>query len=170
MDKTLTTILLIIASLVCTIMVINAVYPATSLSTGAITSASTQMGERMKSQVEVIHAAGELDSGGAWQDINGNGKFDIFIWVKNIGTTRIVSLENCDVFIGEGGAWTRVPQEEWAEGASPSWSYTIENGEEWRQATTLKIDVSYAVPLPGGEYTLKFITPNGIAEEYSFSI
>ncbi|MBK9613759.1 hypothetical protein [Candidatus Amarobacter glycogenicus] len=41
---------------------------------------------------------GELDSSSWWQDTNGDGDFDVFAWVKNVGETRIVALEQTDVF------------------------------------------------------------------------
>jgi len=97
MDKVLSTVLLIVAAVVCVTLVINAVYPAIMSSTGAIGSASARMNERMRSQIEIIHAAGELDEDGVWQDTNSNNYFDLFVWVKNIGAEPVVDVERCDV-------------------------------------------------------------------------
>ena len=170
MDKALTTILLVIASLVTCVMVMNAVYPATSQSSNALSSISTRMGERMKSQTAIVHATGELDQDGVWQDTNSDGEFDLFIWVKNIGTTRISNIENSDVFLGGQGSWSRIIHEDWAGGALPSWEYTIENGDEWIQANTVMIEVSSNSTLPSGEYHIKLIIPNGVSDEYYFSM
>lgn len=171
MDKVLTTILLIIASVVCVVMVLNAVYPATNISSSALSSVSASLSDRIRSQATIIHVAGELDSSGAWQDTNSDGDFDIFIWVKNVGTTTIINVENSDIFIGSQGEWDSVPHEDYAGGSLPSWDYTIENGaDEWGQTGTIQIEVSYSSPQQSGEYRTKIIVPNGVSDDYYFSM
>lgn len=170
MDKVLSTILLVIASLVCVVLAINVIYPATSISSSALSSISMQMGDRIKSQMAIVHATGELDQDGVWQDTNLDGDFDIFIWVKNIGAIPVDNAENSDLFIGSDGDWLRVLHEDWAGEATESWNYTIENGTEWGQETTMLIEVSYDTPLSSGDYSIKLIIPNGISDEYYFSM
>lgn len=171
MDKVLSTILLIVAAVVCVTMVINAVYPAIMSSTGAMSSASARMNERMRSQIEIIHAAGELDEDGNWQDTNSNSYFDVFVWVKNIGTEAVADVGRCDIFInGDQTVWAWIPHVDYAEGAFPQWDYVIENGSEWSTATTLKIEVSYETALSSGEYRLKVLIPNGVSDDYYFSM
>ena len=170
MDKVLSTILLIIASLVCVVLAINVIYPATSISSSALSSISVQMGDRIKSQTAIVHATGELDQDGVWQDTNLDGDFDIFIWVKNIGATTVDNAENSDLFIGSDGDSSRILHEDWAGEATESWNYTIENGVEWGQETTMLIEVSYDTPLSSGDYSIKLIIPNGISDEYYFSM
>ena len=87
MDKAITTTFMIIVSVIVSVMVFNGVYAAVGRSGEALVNMRTRVDDRMKTQVEIIHATGELNSG-SWQDVNGNGGFDVFIWVKNIGTTR----------------------------------------------------------------------------------
>jgi len=170
MDKALTTILLVIASLVTAVMVMNAVYPAISQSSSSLSSISTRMVDRMKSQTAIVHATGELDQDGVWQDTNSDGEFDLFIWIKNVGTNKIINIENSDIFLGGQGSWTRILHEDWAGGALPSWDYTIENGNEWIQANTIMIEISSNSTLQSGEYQIKIIIPNGVSDEYYFSM
>ncbi|UCB42625.1 MAG: hypothetical protein JSV77_09245 [Dehalococcoidales bacterium] len=171
MDKALSTILLVIASLVCAVLAINAIYPATSISSGALGSASAQMGDRIKSQISIVHAAGELDDSEVWQDTNSDGNFDVFVWAKNIGITTIDNAENCDLFLGgDDGTWSRIPHEDYAGGELPSWDYTIDSGTEWGQETTMMIEISFESALSSGEYRIKLIIPNGISDEYYFSM
>ncbi len=171
MDKVLSTILLMVAAVVCVTLVMNAVYPAITSSTGALGSASARMNERMRSQVEIINVAGELDSDGDWQDTNSNGYFDVFVWMKNVGTTSVVDVERCDVFLaGNQTVWAWIPHADFAEGAFPQWDYAIENGAEWGTATTLRIEVSYESALSAGEYDIKVLIPNGVADDYFFSM
>jgi archaeal flagellar protein FlaG len=170
MDKVLSTILLVVAAVVTVVMVINTVYPAVGLSNSALTSASAKAAEIVKSQINIIHAAGELDQNGVWQDTNSDGYFNIFIWVKNTGTTTIDDVKSGDVFIGNEGNWVRVSQVSFANGSHPDWDYEIENADEWKQASTIQINVNYATPLAPGNYRIKIIIPNGLSEEYEFSM
>jgi hypothetical protein len=125
----------------------------------------------VKSRVTIIHAAGELDENGVWQDTNGDGNFDVFLWVKNIGSVTIDNPENGDLFIGGTDIdWTRIPHADWAGGLLPSWDDTVENGTDWSQTETLAIEVSFETPLSAGEYSIRLIIPNGVSDEYYFSM
>ncbi|MBE0480908.1 MAG: hypothetical protein IBX68_08005 [Dehalococcoidia bacterium] len=171
MDKVLSTIMLIVAAVVCVTLVINAVYPAITSSSGALGSASALMSERMRSQVKIIHATGELDQSGAWQDVNSNGYFEIFFWVKNIGSETVVDIGSSDIFLqSEDTVWAWIPHASYAEASLPQWDYAIENGTSWRTATTIKIDISHDTPLPPGEYRIKMLIPNGVSDDYYFSM
>jgi archaellum component FlaG (FlaF/FlaG flagellin family) len=129
------------------------------------------MNERMRSQVEIIHAAGELDEDGNWQDTNSNSYFDVFVWVKNIGAEAVDDVGRCDIFInGDQTVWAWIPHVDYAEGAFPQWDYVIENGSEWSTATTLKIEVIYETALSSGEYRLRVLIPNGVSDDYYFSM
>jgi archaellum component FlaG (FlaF/FlaG flagellin family) len=125
----------------------------------------------MRSQIEIIHATGELDEDGNWQDTNSNSYFDVFVWVKNIGTEAVADVGRCDIFInGDQTVWAWIPHVDYAEGAFPQWDYVIENGSQWSTATTLKIEVSYEITLSSGEYRLKVLIPNGVSDDYYFSM
>src|SRR4030065_1620981 len=138
MDKVLSTILLVVAAVICVTLLINAVYPAITSSSGALSSVSARMNERIKSQIDIIHATGELDGNGAWQDTNSDGDFDIFLWVKNVGTEPVVDIRSCDVFLANTSmVWAWIPHVDYAGGAYPRWNYEIENGTEWGISVTL---------------------------------
>lgn len=164
MDKAITTAMLIVISMVLSIMLFNVAYPAVVEGGDAITSMAGRTQDQMLSQIRIIHAAGELDSAGWWQDTNGNGQFDVFIWVKNVGDTRINALEQLDVFFGPEGNFARIPHEDAGSGSLPVWSWTIENALEWTPTATLKITVRYNLPLTTGRYFIKVITPNGVED------
>ena len=171
MDKALTTLLMLVASVVCVTLVINAVYPAVTMTSGALGSASARMSERIRSQIEIIHAVGELDKDGDWQDTNEDGNFDVFIWVKNVGNEPVDDLGRCDVLLsGNNTVWAWIPHVDYADGEYPRWSEEIENGDEWGAATTMMMEVSYEDPLPSGEFQIKILIPNGISDDYYFSM
>lgn len=166
MDKTITTGLLIIISMIMALMLFNVAYPAITEGGDAVRSMANGVSERMRHQIAVIHASGEIDNTGWWQDTNGNGVFDVFSWVKNIGDARIIALNRIDVFFGPEGNFARIPYVDEAGGAYPYWSYQIENGSEWIPTGTLQIAVHYQTPLPTGRYFLKVALPNGISSDY----
>lgn len=172
MDKVLGTILLTVAGVICVIMVINAVYPAITSSSGAVSSATSLMNERIRSQIEIINAAGELLANGTWQDTNSNGDFDVFLWVKNVGTETIDDPTKCDIFLkGNSTVWAWIPYTDYAEGSYPQWTYSVENGSEWKKATTMKITINYdTTVLASGEYNIRVLIPNGISDDYYFSM
>lgn len=163
--------MLTIAGIASAVLIINALYPALNRSSGALTTAGDKVDERIKSDIEIVHAIGELNSSGSFSDTNGNGLFDIFIWVKNVGTTRISSITDVDVFVGKTGSFVRIPHEVDVEaGEYPRWSYSIENSTEWDSNATLRIQVTYSSTQSQGNYDVKVIIPNGVTDEYFFSM
>jgi hypothetical protein len=166
MDKAITTALMIIISMVLAVMLFNAAFPAIVEGGDAITNMVHRTNERMKSQIRIIHAAGELDSDGWWQDSNGNGDFEVFIWVKNTGASRINALEQVDVFFGPEGNFTRIPSQAAAGGGYPYWTWQVESGTEWTPYATVEITIHYAFPLSPGRYFFKINLPNGVSDEY----
>ena len=101
--------MLTIAGVASLAAVINALFPLISRSSSALVAASAKVDDRLKSDIEIIHAVGELNSSGSFSDTNGNGRFEIFIWVKNVGDTRILNLTQMDVFVGTTSTFTRIP-------------------------------------------------------------
>lgn len=170
MDKVIVTVLLILAGTVTVVALFNAVQPAVSQSSGALGSMAADISDRVTSRIEIIHVSGELDSSGVWQDTNADGYFNVFVWVKNVGSSRILGVEGNDVFFGEQGDFARIPYVNDAGGSLPSWTWGLENDTEWRPTATLKITVYFSSPLSSGTYFLKVTIPNGISDECVLSM
>ena len=167
--------MLTIAGVASIAAIINAIFPIVSRTSGAITTSSAKVDDRLRSDIEIIHAVGELDSGGSFVDTNGNGRFEIFVWVKNVGDTRILALEEIDVFVGQIGSFERIPhQVEVEAGVYPRWSQDVEgqsDDTQWTPKQTLKISIDYDTDTQSqGSYDIKVIIPNGITDEYFFSM
>jgi hypothetical protein len=60
--------LLIVASVVSAVLVMNSVYPAIIRSGNSLTNVTSKLGERIETQIKVIYATAELDEDGVWQD------------------------------------------------------------------------------------------------------
>jgi hypothetical protein len=164
-DKVITTALLIVIGMVMAVALFNAAYPAVVDSSQAISNMAGRTEDRLLSQIEIIHVTAERDSSGWWQDVNGNGYFDVFIWAKNVGSTRIFPVESADVFFGPEGNYARIPHASQAGEAYPRWTGQVENGSEWTPAATLKITIAYELPLAADRYFVKVIAPNGVFDE-----
>jgi archaellum component FlaG (FlaF/FlaG flagellin family) len=161
MDKTISTALMIVVTMVMTLMLFNAAYPAITQSSDAIANMSYRASEQLKTAVTIVQGGAELDKNGWWQDNNANGLFDVTVWIKNTGTTRITALDRMDVFLGPQGNFTRIPYKDEANANDPRWSWQIENAPEWSPSATLRITIQYTAPLTQGHYYFKLVLPDG---------
>lgn len=166
MDKTIVTAFMIIISVVASVMVFNSVYPAIQQSSDAMVIMKSRLDDRMKSQIEIVHASGELNSSGVWQDVNGDGRFNVFFWTKNIGSSRISAIDRVDVFFGPEGNFTRIPHQSTANGSYPYWTSSIENDTSWNPTATLAITIHFSSTLASGRYFIRIITPNGVEDQF----
>jgi len=156
MDKVIVTILLIVAGVAASIAMVNFVYPAISRSEGVIVGVADAVNDRMQSQIKIIQVA--------------NDGYDIHVWVKNVGTAEIVSIEQSDVFFGPTDNFSRV-----VYGTSgppyPYWNYQIEgDSDSWNPAVTIKVSIHMETSLSSGTYLVKMVIPNGISEEKVFGV
>jgi Archaebacterial flagellin len=157
-DKAITTALLIVAGVVCMIFVFNSVYPMINHSSQAMVSMAEQVDERMKSRINIVHAA------------NNSTRTEVYLWIKNVGTQRIVSVEESDLFFGEEDNFDRIPFYTDAGDEYPRWNFELENDTEWETSATIKVTITYSDDPGAGTYFAKFIIPNGISDEYYFSM
>ncbi len=158
MDKTITTALLIIAGIICSIFLFNSVYPMINRSSAAMVSMAEKIDDRMQTRIDIVHAA------------NSSDRKSVYIWIKNVGSSRIFSIEESDLFLGPEGNFVRIPHEEEAGGSYPSWNYEIENDTEWKTGATIKMTVTYENDPGSDTYYIKVVIPNGVSAEYYFSM
>ncbi len=152
MDKIFVTAFLVIAGVISAVFAFNAIYPAIVQSSDAMISMERRMDERLKSDIQIIHAA--------------RSGSDALMWVKNVGSVRLAPPEASDLFFGPEGNFARIP---YGTGLT-HWEYAVENGSAWNPTATLKITVAnYAFSGPGTRYFVKFVLPNGVDDEYFFS-
>jgi hypothetical protein len=154
LDKTIITAFLIIASVLSAVVLFNAVYPAVVKGGEAMAQMENRIGDRLQSQIKIIHATA-----------SGNCAY---IWVKNIGSSRLVTFENLDVFFGPEGDFSRIPQGFDAD--TIYWTGELENNDRWDPTATLKITVvNQNGSFTSGRYLIKVVIPNGISDESFFS-
>lgn len=170
MDKAITTTFMIIVSIIVSVMVFNTVYPAVVRGSESLVVMRGRIDDRMKSQIEIVHATGELDSNGMWQDSNGDGNFDVFVWVKNVGSTKVAAVERLDVFFGPEGNFARIGHYNETGGSYPYWEWTVENDSEWNPTATVRITVNYGNALASDRYYVKIVIPNGLSDHEFFGM
>lgn len=158
MDKVVTTALLIIAGIVCAMFLFNSVFPMVNRSSQAMVSMTEKIDDRMQSRINIVHAA------------NSENRTAVYIWAKNVGSSRIVTIEESDLFFGLEDNFGRIPYTADAGGSYPQWEYSIENGTDWLAGVTVKFTITYSSDPGAGTYFIKVVIPNGIADEYFFSM
>ena len=169
MDKVITSMLLIIAAVVATIVVINSVLPSIQRTSNDILAASDVVGGRLRSDVKIVEVSGVADD-----DF-------VQVWAKNVGAADIPALDKIDVFFGETNNFARITYDADPTCANPSppprtqncWQYTLENDTKWAPFATLRITI-YLVPadilVAGTEYVTTIVIPNGITASKVFTV
>ena len=127
-------------------------------SSQAMVSMAEKVDERMKSRISIVHAA------------NSANRTSVYLWVKNIGTQRLTAVDDCDLFFGKEDEFERIPYKDEAGSNYPRWDFSLENADQWETSATLKITITYISDPGGGTYYAKLIIPNGIYDEYYFSM
>jgi archaeal flagellar protein FlaG len=158
LDKTITTALLIIAGIVCSVFLFNSVYPMINRSSAAMVSMTEKIDDRMQTRIDIVHAANSVD------------RKTIYVWIKNVGSSRITAIDQSDMFFGQEGNFVRVPYDDGIVATYPRWSYVIENDTDWKTGATVKVTITYGIDPGAGTYFVKVVLPNGIEAEYYFSM
>ena len=162
MEKAITTAMLVIASVIAALALINAVLPATGKSAGALLTANKTAAERIKTDIAIVHATGDAT----------NNK--VTVWVKNIGTQSIKPVNSSDVILTTPTDVLRLPYV--ASCASECWDYCIEGSSgcvggssgDWIQAVTVKFTINTSVDT--GNYNVSVAVVNAVKAEKDFSV
>ena len=157
MEKTITTALLIIASLIAALALVNAVLPAMGKSSSALATANSEAADRIKTDIDVIHATGDTSG-------------TITVWVKNVGTHVIRLVKDSDVIITKPTAAGGVKRLPYVSGcASECWDFTLEDSASaWTTAVTVKFTLTTSVV--SGSYSVSVAAPNGVTADKDFSV
>jgi hypothetical protein len=159
--------LLMIAAIVATVFVINAIMPAVQRTSSDIVAASDVVGDRLRSDVRIIEATGQASDD------------TVQVWVKNTGASTIPQIEKMDVFFGETDDFGRVSYDAAATCPFPSppprtepcWQYEIENDTEWAPYSTVRITIYLDYNLSASvDYVTTIVLPNGITTSKVFAL
>jgi flagellar protein FlaG len=158
MDKAITTGLLIIAGVIASLALINAVIPAVGKSSSALLTANDVASDRIRTDIEIIHVA---------TDTSPVGEDQILVWVKNIGVNAITPVSQGDIFLTTPSTITRIP---YGSGVG-TWDYAFENGTAWTQGVTVKMTLHLAnASVISGSYSVTVTVYNSVSAEKDFSV
>jgi hypothetical protein len=166
-DKVITSMLLIIAAVVATVVVVNSVLPSIQRTSSDIVAASDVLGRRLRSDVKIIETSGVV------------GDDFVQVWAKNVGASNIPTLDKIDVFFGETDDFERITYD--AEDTCPNpsppprtencWQYALENDTEWTPYSTLRITIYLTYDLAADtEYVSTIVLPNGLSASKVFTL
>ena len=155
MSQAITTSLLIIASIVAALALINSVIPAMGKSASALAMANSATADRIRTDIEIIHATGA------------EGNDVITVWVKNVGTKKIVPITSSDIILTTPTTVASLP---YVSGCSSECrDYALEGGaSDWSRAVTVKFTLKTSVTT--GVYTVKISSPNAASATEDFSV
>ena len=155
MEKAITSALLIIASIVAAMALINAAIPAASKSSGALLMANSEAADRISTDIEIIHATGNASTN------------QITVWVKNVGIKNIVPVSSSDIIVTAPSDVLRLPYDEGC--SNESWDYSIEEGgTDWDKTATVKFILETSVVT--GVYNVKVSVANAVRATKDFSV
>ena len=155
MEKAITSALLIIASIVDAMALINAVIPAAGKSSGALLMANSEAADRISTDIEIVHATGNASTN------------VITVWVKNVGIKNIVLVSSSDIIITTPSDVLRLPYDSGC--SNECWSYSIEEGgTDWDKTATVKFTLETAVVT--GVYNVKVSVVNAVSATKDFSV
>ena len=156
MEKAITSALLIIVSIIAAMALINAVLPAANTSSGALLMANAVAADRIKTDIEIVHASGNAATN------------KITVWVKNIGSQRIIPINASDVILETPDVGDiRLPYQSGC--SSECWDYEVEgSGTDWEYTVTVKFTISTSVVT--GVYSVTVSVFNAISATEDFSV
>jgi flagellar protein FlaG len=143
--------ILLIAGIIATVALVNAVYPSLFTATDSVGSVSDTASDRMKTDIRIALSSQPNESA-------------LYVWAKNVGSTKIPAarIAYTDVYFGDSGSMARA---ETSELASFRWSYVLDDLDadgSWGPGETLQVLISDAVPdhLTAGTHDVKLVFYN----------
>jgi archaeal flagellar protein FlaG len=158
MEKAITTIMITIASVVAIMVVVNAMMPTIQRTSTAVAGSASAVDERLKSEIQIIHATGQPNTTIA------------YAWVKNVGVATVVPVERTDIFFGPEGNFARIPYG--GPGCTaPCWEYVVENASDWEPTSTVRFNLYLTTSLGSGiPYYMKIVISNGVSDTRYFTL
>lgn len=150
-QEVISSAILIIAAIIATVALINAVYPSLFTATDSIHSVSDSASDRVKTDVKMDMASKQNAS-------------TLFVWMKNIGSVAVPAgrLPYTDLYFGEPGSMAMVST---SPAASFRWAFVLDDQDsdgDWDSGETMQIaitDVDEA-RLTSGTHDLQLVLYN----------
>jgi len=149
--------ILIIASVVIATMIAGVVMSQVGVFESTFTATTQNQKDIMLTKVKIVYATNTTNN-------------HVNVWVKNIGSNHIVNANNTDVYFGEIGQVQNIvhnPKQQ----IDDNWMWDAPLPQPiWQISETHSINITDIDLQPGVTYQVTVTTPNGVDDEYIFSI
>lgn len=159
-QEVMSTALLMIATIIATVALVNAVFPSIYGTVGSISTVTNTVNDRMKTDMRIVYETATVDTP------------TLTVWIKNTGKVEVAgsSIEYSDVFFGDGtGPLTRATYDAGAN----MWVYEIENDDGdgfWGYGETIKVTITAADNFAAGDHRVRMVLYNGVYCEDAFTL
>jgi flagellar protein FlaG len=150
--------ILIIASVVIATSVAGVVMNQVGVFESTFKATTESQKDIILTKVKIVYASGKV---GAESYVN--------IWVKNIGVNPIVNANQTDVYFGEIDQVINYPHNKIKTEDTWRWDGPLPE-PIWQLSDTHSINITDADIQTGVTYQVTVITPNGVSDEYIFSL
>ncbi len=149
--------ILIIASVVIATMIAGVVMSQVGVFESTFTATTENQKDIMLTKVKIVYVTNTTNT-------------HVNVWVKNIGTNPIVNANNTDVYFGEINQVQNIvhnPKQQ----IENNWMWDAPLPQPiWEISETHSINITDVDLQPGVTYQVTVTTPNGVDDEYIFSI
>ena len=150
--------ILIIASVVIATAIAGVVMNQVGVFQSTFTATTESQKDIILTKVKIVYATGKT----------GAGSF-VNVWVKNIGVNTVVNANNTDVYFGEINQVKNYPHNK--NKLEDTWRWDSPLPEPyWQISDTHSINITDANIQTGVTYQVTVTTPNGVSDEYIFSL
>ena len=155
-QETISTAILIIAGIIATVALVNAVYPSLLSAADSVGSTSDGASDRVKTDIKITMSSQPNAS-------------TLYVWVKNTGSTELPAnrIALTDVYFGDPGMMARA---ETSPSTSFHWAYVLDDQDgdgKWGPGETLQVLISdeTGTHLTIGTHYVKLVLYNSVAVE-----
>jgi flagellar protein FlaG len=149
--------ILIIASVVIATAVAGVVMNQVGVFESTFTATTESQKDIILTDVKIVYASG-----------NDVGNY-VNVWIKNVGVNPIVNANNTDVYFGPIGSVKNYPHNKIQTEDTWRWNSPLPE-PTWQISNTHSINITDAQITTGVTYQLTVTTPNGVSDEYIFSL
>ena len=149
--------ILIIASVVIATSIAGVVMNQVGVFDSTFTATTESQKDIILTDVKIVYASG-----------NDVGNY-VNVWIKNVGVNPIVNANNTDVYFGQIGQVINYPHNKIKTEDTWRWNSPLPE-PTWQITNTHSINITDAQITTGVTYQLTVTTPNGVSDEYIFSL
>jgi flagellar protein FlaG len=149
--------ILIIASVVIAAAVAGVVMNQVGVFESTFTATTESQKDIILTDVKIVYASGN--------DVDNY----VNVWIKNVGVNPIVNANNTDVYFGPIGSVKNYPHNKIQTEDTWRWNSPLPE-PTWQISNTHSINITDAQITTGVTYQLTVTTPNGVSDEYIFSL